>query len=320
MEIVGMCDRSRSIVAVLAGACCIATSAILMRLAGSSASAAAVFRCLFALPILAMLMLRQRSFGHAPLYRGRRWIARLSGLFLAADLVVWSHGISAIGAGLATVLGNLQVLLVALLAWWLLRERPHRSLALSLPVMLIGVALVGGVLGSGHAGTSPLAGVLFGVVASSLYAGFILLLRQSMAVPDAAPGASHVVVAALYNATLGGAVGSIICAVALRDFRIGPWWPALGWLLLLAVTSQVVGWLLISRSLSRLPASLSSALLLVQPVGATALGALIFGERPSLAQLAGVALILAGVLVAARQPALRRRHVAPRVVPLAAEA
>ena len=65
-----------------------------------------------------------------------------------------------------------------------------------------------------------------------------------------------------------------------------PSWPSHAWLVLLALTSQVLGWLLISVSLPRLPAALTSVLLLVQPVGAVALAVLILDEQPSALQLA----------------------------------
>ena len=71
-------------------------------------------------------------------------------------------------------------------------------------------------------------------------------------------------------------------------------------LLALALGSQVVGWLLISVSLPRLPAAVTSVLLLVQPVVAVAAGVAILGEAPSALQLLGVALILSGVATAAR--------------------
>ena len=44
---------------------------------------------------------------------------------------------------------------------------------------------------------------------------------------------------------------------------------------------QVVGWMLISVSLPRLPAALTSVILLIQPVSSVALAALILSERPS---------------------------------------
>lgn len=283
--------------AVLAGALCIASSAVLVRLAGSSASAAAVFRCIFALPVLAVLEIAERRRGAAPISSRARWTARASGVLLSADLIIWTHSIEAVGAGLATVLGNLQVLVVGLLAWWLLGERVHRSLMIALPVMFAGVVLIGGLIGSHSYGADPVMGVVYGATSSILYAGFLLLFRHGMSIGPAEPRVGFV--QPLFEATLGAAVTSAVLAVALDDFRIGPLWPALGWLAVLAVSAQVLGWLLISASLPRLPAALTSALLLLQPVGAVGLGALTFAERPSPTQLAGVALILAGVLLAA---------------------
>ena len=71
---------------------------------------------------------------------------------------------------------------------------------------------------------------------------------------------------------------------------------------LLALTSQVLGWLLITTSLPRLPAATTSLLLMIQPVGALALGALIFSERPSGLQLGGVVLVMGAVVFATRRP------------------
>jgi drug/metabolite transporter (DMT)-like permease len=86
-----------------------------------------------------------------------------------------------------------------------------------------------------------------------------------------------------------------------------PHWPGHGWLLLLALGPQVLGWVLISYSLPRQPAALTALLLLVQPLCTVALSAAVLGERPSVFQLAGCAVIAAGVLYGsrrARQPAL----------------
>ena len=68
--------------------------------------------------------------------------------------------------------------------------------------------------------------------------------------------------------------------------------------MLLALSSQVIGWLLITVSMPRLAAGTIGALLLIQPAGSVALSYVILGERPSLLQLAGVALVLTGAVVA----------------------
>src|SRR5215208_2914738 len=83
----------------------------------------APFRCLYAVPPLWFLAkLEGRRYGPRPLKQ--RALAWLAGVFFAVDLIAWHQGIEEVGAGLATVLGNLQVVLVGLLAWAILRERP----------------------------------------------------------------------------------------------------------------------------------------------------------------------------------------------------
>jgi drug/metabolite transporter (DMT)-like permease len=259
----------------------------------------ALGRCAFALPVLGVLAWRERRRGAAAMTARSRWLARVAGVFLAADLILWSHAIADIGAGLGTVVTNLQVVLVALLAWAVLGERPRGSLLAALPVMLGGLILVGGLAGTGGYGTHPAMGAVFGLGVAVLYAVYILMLRQATADRTVKGAGRAPVVAPLLQATVGATFGSAVLGLVLRDFRLGPAWPALGWLVLLALTSQVLGWLLITMSMPGLPASLVGVLLLVQPAGSLALSAVFLGERPSWLQLVGVAVILAGVLIAA---------------------
>jgi len=105
----------------------------------------------------------------------------------------------------------------------------------------------------------------------------------------------------LFEATIGATVAAAVLGWVLNDYRVGPDpspWPTLGWLALLALTSQVIGWLLITVSMPRLQAGMIGALLLVQPAGSVALSYAFLGERPSVLQLAGVVLVLTGVVVA----------------------
>ena len=296
--------------AATAGAVCISSSAVLMKLASTASPSIVAFgRCAFALPLLGALALRERRHGGSgtalpPMPSRSRWLARLAGVFLAADLILWSHTIALIGAGLGTVVGNLEVLIISLLAWLVLGERPSRSLVLASPVMLAGLVLVGGLAdvgGSRAYGTDPALGVVYGVGVAVLYAVYILMLRQatsSAGAGTAVAGAGTAVAGPLFEATAGGVVGSVLLGLVLGDLRLGPPWPALGWIVLLALTSQVVGWLLITVSMPRLAAGTIGALLLIQPAGSVALSYVILSERPSLLQLGGVALILTGVVVA----------------------
>ncbi len=279
-------------ICALLGAATIAFSSILVRLSHASPSTAAIFRCLYAVPILGLLAyLEDRRFGRRPF--AQRKIAVAAGCFFAADLILWHHSIGDVGAGLATVLANIQVVLVPLVAWAILSERPGRQVLSALPLACFGVVLISGALEHGAYGHNPTRGTLFGIGAGIAYVGFLLLLRRGGADLRRPAGP-------LFDATATSAIVCIVAGALIGDARLVPTWPGAGWLITLALTSQVLGWLLITVSLPRLPAALTSLLLTVQPVGSIALAALIFSEAPSGLQLTGVVLVLVALIAATR--------------------
>ncbi len=263
-----------------------------MRLAATTPETVAVFRCLYALPLLGVLALWE-GVSLGPITRRAKLLAFSAGVFFAVDLVAWHYAIEAVGAGLATVLGNLQVLLVGFIAWFALGERPHKGLFGAVPVVLVGVVLISGVLGGDAYGKSPVAGVFFGALTSVAYAGYILTLREGSRDLRrvAGPLFYATAISGAAAALFGGVTGNLVAPPG-PDSHL--------WLALLAVTSQGIGWLLISLSLPRLPAAMTSLILLLQPVGSMTLARIVLDERPSLAQIVGAALILVGVMVATR--------------------
>lgn len=280
----------RPVLAVLVGAVAIAFSGILFRLSHVSPSTGAFYRCVWALPPLWVLARAEdRRFGR----RSRRAItlAWIAGAFFAADLILWHNAIEQVGAGLATVLGNTQVVLVGLLAWALLGERPHRSSMAAIPIVGIGVVLISGVLEQGAYGSNPGLGAVYGVLTGIAYSGFLLTLRQGSRDLRRPAGP-------LFTATFASAIGCALIGAVVGDLDLTPSWSATGWLILLALSSQVLGWLLISTSLPRLPAVVTSILLTLQPVCSVAFAALLIDESPSPLQLAGASCILAGLVTA----------------------
>jgi drug/metabolite transporter (DMT)-like permease len=280
------------------GACLIAFSSILVRQSGASPSTAAIFRCLYALPVLGALAWREDR-RHGPRSWRDRGPAIASGVFFAADLILWHNSIEDVGAGLATVLANVQVVLVPLVAWLVLSERPPRRVLAALPIAAVGVLMISGVLEAHAYGRNPTRGALFGLGAGVAYVGFLLLLRRG-GIDLRRPAGP------LFDATATAAALSIAAGVVIGDARLIPVWPGAGWLVLLALSSQVLGWLAITVSLPRLPAALTSLLLTIQPIGSLAAGAAIFAEAPSALQLLGAAAVL-GALLVATAPARRRR-------------
>jgi drug/metabolite transporter (DMT)-like permease len=101
------------------------------------------------------------------------------------------------------------------------------------------------------------------------------------------------------------AVLSLACAPLVHGFDPTPGWTVFGWLALVTISGQLVGWLLVARYSAQLPSDASSALLLLTPVGAVVLGTVVLHERPSILQYAGCVIILGAGYLAAAQPTRR---------------
>ena len=271
--------------AAIVGVLLISFSAVFVRLAAVSPDTSAFFRSLYALPVLLLLWL---ALGRRRQSSRLMALAFLSGVFLGLDLAVWHRAIEWIGAGLATVLANTQVIFVGLAAWALQGERPSRPTLGAVPIAFAGMAMVSGLGRDDAYGENPLLGALFGLLAGITYAGFLLLFRRSSR--DEATPYGPLLLATLGTAAVTGAIGAASGGLDLA------WsWPAHGWLVAMALGSQVIGWLLIAYALPRLPALETSILLLLQPMATVLWASLLFGEDLSVIQWSGVVLVLTGV-------------------------
>lgn len=297
---------ARPVITAIAGALTIAFSGIIVRLSHAEPATAATFRCLYAVPFLIPLAVLERR--RAP-GRSRRssLLGAAAGVLFTVDLLAWHYAIRDIGAGLSTTLANAQAVVIAIVAWLVLRERVQRTTVAALPVVAVGVLLISGLLEHGAYGADPHQGAFLGIVTAVSYASFILLMR-------AATESARRPVAPLLEATAVAAVASAIGGELLGAIDLVPSWPSAGWLLLLATTSQVLGWLLIGVSLPRLPAAVGAILLTIQPVGSVILGRLLVDEHPSLLQLVGVGLLVCGVVIAVAGAQVSARWRAPGAV------
>ncbi|WP_220479516.1 DMT family transporter [Halosaccharopolyspora lacisalsi] len=280
-------SRPRSGTAV--GALFVATTGIWVGLADTSPGTASVYRCVLALPFLALLATREgRDEGTPPPRQLARPVA--AGVLFSGDMLLWTQAIAEVGAGLTAVLVNLQVVLVPALAWLVDREPVMRRYLLAVPVVLLGVLFTSGVLEGGGAGADPLRGTVHAALAALCYSGFLFLLRRG--------GHSGQTVRSYVVVIASAAVASAALGTAWQGVDLAPDWATLGWLLLVAVCGQVLGWLLIAVHLPHLPSHVGALLLLLTPVGALALGAVVLNERPTPLQLLGCALILGNVAAA----------------------
>src|SRR4029079_19557426 len=182
-------------------------------------------------------------------------------------------------------------IVVGVVAWLAFGERPPRSVFLALPIVLIGVALISGACGGAAYGANPTLGVILGLCTAFCYAGYLLLIRRGGR--DLRRPAGPVMIATVSTAIVAAAVGTVG-----GDLDPTPPLASLAWLALLGLTSQSLGYLLISLSLSRLRAVLTSMILLAQPVMTVGLSMVLLHEAPSPVQLVGVALVVGGIAAA----------------------
>jgi len=288
-------------------------SSTLMHLGGTSGATTAFFRCAYAIPILILFALVGRRRGlrvprdpaSATSLRPTSLRATslrapaLAGVLLSIDLIVWDRSIALIGAGLSTVVQDTQVVFVVLAGWLLAGERVSRRTTAAIPVILMGVALIAGV-GAPAGDHGLVAGTALAVLSAVAYAGFIYLLRW--------PGGRGRTGTStrLLVATSSAAITSCVVGAAGGNLQIRPAWPSAGWLLLLAISTQVFGWLIVASAAQKLTAGQASIALLLQPVAAVVYGAAFLGEAMTWTQGAGTLVVIAGVSAAgfaeARRP------------------
>ena len=286
-------DDRRIMLIALFGAMLLSFAPLLYIQSDTSPITGAFFRMLYALPILIFLVwyLNQDD------QRGRknRMLAFSAGLLLAIDFAGYHSAIDYIGSGIATLIGNSQVIIVTLVSWWLLGERPNRMILLALPMVMLGLLFISGIWDDEPYGDDPIKGVVGGIVAAIFYSSFLILYRFSNRIR--APSVNLQL-----DATAGAATGLLVVGILpLSSLDIEPidfsfTWPGHGWIILLAVSCQVIGWIAITYALPRLPAAHTSFAILLQPVLTILWGVIILSEKPSIQQIGGMSLIFAAII------------------------
>ncbi len=278
----------------LAGAVAISFSPVFYVYSDTNPSTGAFFRMLYALPALALLAYLVRKSDTRS--SRTRWTAFGAGLILAPDMLSYHSSMIFIGIGIATLIGNSQVIIVTLASWKLFGEKPNQAILVSLPIVIIGLALISGIADTDPYGEDPVNGVVFGTMAAFFYSSFLILFRYSNR--ELAPSSS-----VQLDATAGAALGLLVLgllplsSVAIEPLELQPTWPGHGWLIVLAMLCQVAGWLAIAHALPRLPAAHTSFAVLLQPVLTLVWGYVILHqEGHSQNQIIGIFLVLAAII------------------------
>jgi drug/metabolite transporter (DMT)-like permease len=287
----------RALIEMIAGAAAISTTSLFVKLAHVGPTMSAFYRMGLG---GAMLLV-----GLVALRRWRRvrasdlaWLA-LPAVAFAVDLMLWHRSILAIGPGLATLLGNFQVFVMALAGFALYREALGWRFACGVALGLIGLYLLVGPDWSG-AGSGYRLGVVLGILTGVAYAVYMLSTRHAQRGGHVrlAPAQLLCVSSLLCAAVLGVAAFVEGESFAIPDAQSA--WSLLG----LAFFGQVLGWVLLTRAMPKLPASLIGLLLLLQPALSFVFDVILFSRPTQASDWVGVGLSLAGIFVGSyRKPA-----------------
>lgn len=269
----------------------------------------AALRCLLAVPmLLPMILWELRRVDRAASLPRRTVVgALLAGLALGVDYSFWNTSIGAVGPGIATVLLNIQLVMLPLIAWLSEGTRPMRQLALIIPLMLAGVALTAGVLDV-DLGRLRLGGVLAGLAAGTAYAVYLAVIRRT-APATTRPAPFTVLGLVCLAAGLAATTASLVTGGFAVPASPLVWGQLLG----LALLGQVVVFWCLNVGMTGVSETTTSTLLLLPGVFALLLSAVLLHETPTPTQLLGCAAIIGGAWWAAQASHrhARRRTASP---------
>jgi drug/metabolite transporter (DMT)-like permease len=280
--------RTLAIAALLAGATCIGTSALFVKVSETGPVSTGFWRVFLALPFLWAWAWMDRR-GAVPVQGKPHGLLFAAGFFFAGDLAVWHWSIMLTSVANAVLLANLAPIFVTLAVWLLWRKKPALMFLAGLAAALTGVVLMVGGNFPNVSGRALL-GDMLGIVTAMFYAGYQLTVTRLRGTVSTARimAVSSVVTAAILLpiAWLSGEVFFPATAVG--------WMKILG----LALVAQVAGQSLIAYAMAHLPSTLSSVALLLQPVMATLFAWILLGEKLGAIAFVGAALVLIGIRIA----------------------
>ncbi len=279
------------------GVLAVSTASILIRLANLKAGAGGLgFSLVLAasrLTLSALILLPAwPKIQWKALQPGARRYAAAAGLCLALHFALWITSLSYTSIAASTALVTTNPVWVALLSrFWFGEKLSKLSIAGITIALAGGMAIAVGSAGAANAGSSQLLGDFLAVAGSWAVSLYLLLGREAQR----------------RGLGIGGyiAIAYTIAAIVLLPLPLAfgtsyTGYPNIVYLyiLLTAALPQLVGHTIFNWAVVQISPTLVTLAILFEPVGASCLGYLLFGEMPAPAVLGGAGVILFGVAAA----------------------
>lgn len=277
------------------GAAVISTTSLFVKWAHVSPTMSAFYRVAFGGLMLLIGLVATRRWQRVS-RTDLLWLA-IPAVAFAVDLMVWHRSILYVGPGLATLLGNFQVFLMALAGLVFYRERLGWPFLGGVVLAFVGLYLLVG-LDWRDVGAQYQLGVVLGIATGFAYAVYMLSTRHAQRSGRVRlPPAQLLCVISLQCAFVLG-----LAALVEGDSFVLPDAQTWSALLALAFFGQVLGWVLLTRAMPRLPASLIGLLLLLQPALSFVFDVILFARPTRATDWIGVGLSLLGIFIGSYRP------------------
>lgn len=277
-----------ALAALLWGTVGVSTRA-LYTLSATDALSIGFFRLALAAPLLlagCLAVLRARAWRIAWRDMG---LALLLGAFLGLYQVSYFTAVGAVGVTVAVLVTLCTApVIAALLGAAVARERLTRPAGLALLCALAGTALLVGRGPEQGLGGGALAGVLFALAAAFCYASITVCGRL-------VAGSAH----PLQVNAVAFSAGALLLLLIATPGGLATGYPAAGWGLLvyLGLGPTVLAYWLFMRGMASTSATTATIVTLLEPLTATLLAWLLFGERLGPLGLLGALLLLGAMAV-----------------------
>ena len=279
--------QKTAILHLIAGAVMISFSGVWVKVSHVTPTVSAFYRVLFG----GLFLLTAACWKKEITWKGwyRLLLGFLCGFLLAFDLFFWHQSIHYIGPGLATILGNFQVFLLAGLGVLLMGEKVSPKFFFAILMAILGLFLVVGIQWN-QLGNQYKTGVYLGLATAVAYTAFLLALRKLQSGQTETITFYGLMMVSLATAFFLG-----IQAVYSGDSFIIPDIQSWTALLLLGLTSQAIGWIFISNALPRVRVSFAGLILLLQPSLAFIWDVLFFQRETTAVNWIGVIMAITAI-------------------------
>jgi drug/metabolite transporter (DMT)-like permease len=261
--------------------------AILVRLADAPALAVSFYRVALASLFLLPFAGRDARRSWPPLTARQRLLLLGAGVALALHFATWIASLSYTSIASSVLLVNTAPIFAVLFSRLFLHEPARRSVLVAIPVAMVGAALIA--LGDHAASPGSLFGNLLALAGAVTVAVYQVIGRGLRA---ALPLNAYVL-GVWSTAALTLALFAAVAGVPLGGYRLQTWLAYVA----LALVPTIGGHGLVNRSLRVLSAPTVGLFLLGEPVGASILAWLIFGEVPGPWTLVGGAIVLSALVL-----------------------